>query len=181
MTANGLDTDGEIIRVSDTVKVVGAECDQDCGDTGVLYNYANNGSWDIVFPNKIIHRYSGNVLRLVTRGKGSFKKSDSERVALLKDSIDLISGDRNKDYGEPFEDFACTAKFWQAYFERTIVSRGKLDIHPHDVAIAQELLKTSRIAWNATKRDSWADVSGYSGCGWECVVREEADKQDCGN
>jgi hypothetical protein len=34
------------------------------------------------------------------------------------------------------------------------------------------LLKTSRLAWTPTKRDSWVDDAGYAGCGYECALEE---------
>lgn len=94
----------------------------------------------------------------------------SERRLILEEAIELIDGDRNRDYGAPGGDFATTAAFWQTYFDRTIEKRGKLWVRKHDVAICMDLLKISRIAWTPEKRDSWADVNGYTGCGWECVT-----------
>jgi len=101
-------------------------------------------------------------------------KKKSVRRELLEESIELIDGDRNRDYGAPGGDFACTAQLWQVYLDRTVAKRGALIIEPHDVAVLMILLKTSRIAWTPEKRDSWADVAGYTGCGFECVTEEQA-------
>lgn len=94
----------------------------------------------------------------------------SVRRGLLEQAIELVDGDRNRDYGAPGGDFACTADLWQVYLDRCVTKRGALIIEPHDVAMMMILLKTSRIAWAPGKEDSWADVAGYTGCGWECVV-----------
>jgi hypothetical protein len=37
-------------------------------------------------------------------------------------------------------------------------------------------VKISRLMWTPAKRDSWVDIAGYAGCGFECAVNEEADK-----
>jgi hypothetical protein len=102
-------------------------------------------------------------------------KSKSVRRELLEESIELIDGDKNRSYGAPGGDFATTAEFWQTYLNRTIAKRGNLVIEKHDVAVMMNLLKISRIAWMPDRRDSWADVGGYTGCGWECVGEENAE------
>ena len=98
---------------------------------------------------------------------------DNHRTDILKESINLINGERNSTYGDPLDDFATTAAMWDVYLERTIEARGTLDIKPHDIAIMMNLLKIARIAWSPEKRDHWADLGGYTGCGWDCVVRQD--------
>ena len=98
----------------------------------------------------------------------------NHRTDILEEAISLINGERNHSYGDPLDDFATTAKFWQLYLARTIKARGCLDIQPHDMAIMMTLLKVARISWSPEKRDHWADLAGYTGCGWDCVVRQDA-------
>jgi hypothetical protein len=98
------------------------------------------------------------------------QEDKSERRKLLEDTVNLIDGERNADYGEPIDDFSQTALFIQAYLDGTTRVRGKLIILPHDVAIIQDFVKTSRIITSPGKRDHWADKTGYSGCGWDTVV-----------
>jgi hypothetical protein len=98
---------------------------------------------------------------------------DNHRTDILKESINLINGERNSTYGDPLDDFATTAAMWDVYLARTIEARGTLDIKPHDVAIKMNLLKIARISWSPEKRDHWADLGGYTGCGWDCVVRQD--------
>lgn len=97
----------------------------------------------------------------------------NNRTDVLEEAITLINGERNSTYGDPLDDFHTTATFWQVYLSRTITARGNLDIKPHDVAIMMTLLKTARISWSPAKRDHWADLAGYCGCGWDCVVRQD--------
>lgn len=97
----------------------------------------------------------------------------NNRTEILNEAIELINGERNSTYGDPLDDFLTTATFWQTYITRTIEARGGLDIKPHDVAVMMNLLKTARISWSPEKRDHWADLAGYTGCGWDCVVRQD--------
>lgn len=102
-------------------------------------------------------------------------KHKSTRRVLLEEAIELIDGDRNRDYGAPGGDFATTAAFWQTYLERIFERRGRLVLQKHDVAIMIGLMKVSRLAWTPTKQDSWADLAGYSACGFECVTLDNTD------
>lgn len=99
----------------------------------------------------------------------------SNRGDLLNEAIGLIDGDRNSQYGDPIQDFRRTAAFWEEYLAGIVEARGGLELKPHDVAVMMDLLKISRIAWSYEKRDSWADLAGYAGCGWDCVVRQDDD------
>jgi len=99
-------------------------------------------------------------------------KNKNIRGKILLDTAAIIDGERNVDYGEPFDDFTTTAKFWQTYIERIISRRGGLMIEAHDVAALMMLLKTARLTWTADKKDHWMDAVGYAACGWECVEKE---------
>lgn len=96
----------------------------------------------------------------------------NERTDILQEAIHLINGERNSSYGDPLDDFRTTASLWQTYLSRTVSARGRLVVEPHDVAILMAMLKMARISWSPEKRDHWADLAGYTGCGWDCVVRE---------
>lgn len=102
--------------------------------------------------------------------------SQNFRTEILNEAISLINGERNNTYGDPLEDFATTASFWQTYLSRTISLRGELDVRPHDVAVLMSLLKIARMSWSPEKRDHWADLAGYTGCGWDCVMRQDDDQ-----
>lgn len=97
------------------------------------------------------------------------------RSEILEESLAYINGGRNTDYGDPLDNFSACGSLWQSYLERTIQSRGGLDIRPHDVAVMMMLVKIARIAWTPDKKDHWADIAGYDSCGWDCVQRQDAD------
>jgi len=98
--------------------------------------------------------------------------AEYEREQVLREAMTLIVGDRNVDYGDPYEDFSLTASLWQSYITRIVERRDGLVIEPHDVAIMMALLKVSRLSWTPNKKDHWVDIAGYIGCGWDCVTRD---------
>ena len=90
-------------------------------------------------------------------------KATPPRADVLAEAITLITGDRNASYGEPADDFARTAAMWSAYLGTPVEA--------HDVAALLIMVKLSRISESPTKRDHWADIAGYAGCGYECTVQ----------
>jgi hypothetical protein len=98
---------------------------------------------------------------------------DSARASALDEAKQLITGDRNNQYGPPNQDFERTAGMCNAFGFQV---NGQ-PLRGHHVAIFMMLLKTSRLAWTPAKRDSWVDNAGYAGCGYECATIEaEEDK-----
>ena len=100
--------------------------------------------------------------------------SETIRRGVLTEAANLIDGDRNAQYGPPTQDFERTAAIWSAMFGHKMTA----PFTPADVAKAMIGLKLSRLAWQEDKRDSWVDVAGYAGCGFECVesARELSDQ-----
>ena len=102
--------------------------------------------------------------------------TDSPRVQSLQRAIGYISGDRNASYGPPTQDFKRAADMWTAFGFRFVghADAPPQDLESHHIAIAMILLKANRLAWQPENPDSWDDISGYSGCGYECSVEEAA-------
>lgn len=94
----------------------------------------------------------------------------SERASLLDEAKQLVTGDRNSQYGPPTQDFARTADLLNAMGYRGPQGRSLIS---HDVALIMGQLKLSRLVWSPEKRDSWVDLAGYAACGWECVTDEQ--------
>lgn len=90
----------------------------------------------------------------------------TQRGDLLADAITAIEGARNGDYGDPKDNFNDTADLWTIYLAEKLLS----GITPADVAALQILLKVARLKHDDKKRDSWMDIAGYAGCGWECAA-----------
>jgi nucleoside 2-deoxyribosyltransferase len=98
------------------------------------------------------------------------------RADILTEAKALITGNRNAQYGPPTQDFRRTAEMATAFGFRFVghADGAPEDLEPHHVSIFMMLLKISRLAWSPNKRDSWVDIPGYAGCGWECAVEEAA-------
>lgn len=94
--------------------------------------------------------------------------SESVRGGVLDEAKQLITGDRNHQYGPPDQDFTRTAAMATGF---GFSVNGK-PLLGHHVAIFMNLLKISRLAWTPTKRDSWVDAAGYDACGFECATLE---------
>lgn len=80
-----------------------------------------------------------------------------------------MCSDRSKDYGEPEDNFAVIAGFWNVYTKR----RFSIDIcfDPHDVAVMMSLMKHGRIASGMIKTDNYIDAIGYLACASEIATK----------
>jgi hypothetical protein len=95
------------------------------------------------------------------------------RASALREAEKLTCGDRNNDYGPPTQDFQRTADLLNALGYRRIDAADTiLDILPSDVALIVAQVKVSRLMHSRGKRDSWVDLAGYAGCGYECAQEE---------
>ena len=98
---------------------------------------------------------------------------ESPRASALNEARDLITGDRNNQYGPPTQDFDRTAKLLNAMGYARIDAEGVVqDILPSDVALIIAQVKVSRLMHSRRKRDSWVDLAGYAACGFECAEEE---------
>ena len=93
------------------------------------------------------------------------------REELLDEAKGYISGDRDDLYGPPTQNFRRIAGILTVLGFR---GPGGGDITPYHVSWILMALKMSRMVQTPFKRDHYADLAGYSACGWECVVEEEA-------
>lgn len=92
------------------------------------------------------------------------------RGDMLDEAKRLIDGDRNNQYGPPTQDFERTAELLTSLGFAHVDANGNVrGLSAWHIALIMMTLKLSRISWQPEKRDSWIDVAGYSGCGYECV------------
>lgn len=73
--------------------------------------------------------------------------------SVLTEADDLVHGDRNADYGHPFDDFRRTATMWSAVLG--------VKIEPEQVGLCMMCVKISREC-NQPKRDNLVDAAGYA-------------------
>ncbi len=87
------------------------------------------------------------------------------RLELLHQAEQLVSRDRNQDYGDPQINFQRTVDLVKAY----LGERRGVDLAPEDIAVIGVLLKIGRLAEDRSKFDSWCDIAGYAAVGWEVI------------
>ena len=87
------------------------------------------------------------------------------RVEALREAARIITGDRDRQYGGPEENFARISKVWSMILG--------VDISNEDVAMMMVGLKVARYAnKSGFQGDTWIDIAGYAGCGYEVGMLE---------
>ena len=82
------------------------------------------------------------------------------RVEALREAATIISGERDAQYGGPEENFTRIAKIWEVILGVPITTE--------DVAMCMVGLKVARYAnKSGFQPDTWVDIAGYAGCGYE--------------
>jgi hypothetical protein len=91
------------------------------------------------------------------------------RVEALREAARIISGERDKQYGKPEDNFKRIAKIWS-------VTLG-IEITNEDVAMMMVGLKVARYASKSGfQPDTWVDIAGYAACGYEVGNLENKQK-----
>lgn len=94
----------------------------------------------------------------------------STRAKILHQALEIVTKDRNQDYGSPEDNFATIANYWLVYLNsRGLIKIGEGLLTASDVAAMMILMKCSRLATSPNKLDHWIDIAGYSACGGDCV------------
>ena len=85
------------------------------------------------------------------------------RADILDRAKAIVTGEREKQYGKPEDNFAIIAELWSAYTGR--------EFSPVDVAMMMALLKVARIKTGVGTVDSFVDLAGYGACAGEIAGR----------
>ena len=87
------------------------------------------------------------------------------RVEALREAAKIIAGDRDAQYGGPEENFTRIGKVWSMILG--------VKISNEDVAMMMVGLKVARYAnKSGFQADTWIDIAGYAGCGYEVGMLE---------
>lgn len=84
------------------------------------------------------------------------------RKECLDFATQIVSGERQKAYGSPEDNFRRISDLWSVYLGRPI--------EPHDVAAMMALMKIARLMNQPDHQDSWVDLAGYAACGCELTT-----------
>lgn len=94
------------------------------------------------------------------------------RAEILDAAKKIVTGDREKQYGKPEDNFAVIARFWEVYLsERCTDGGAEVTLNPDDVAMLMTLMKVARIMTETFKGDSYIDACGYLACAAEIAGR----------
>jgi hypothetical protein len=74
----------------------------------------------------------------------------------------LTSGDRNKSYGHPLDDYNCTGALFTALLQHAGKLKAGAVIEPELAQVLMIAVKLSRLSGNLTHRDSLIDIAGYA-------------------
>ena len=85
------------------------------------------------------------------------------RADILDRAKAIVTGEREKQYGKPEDNFAIIAELWGAY--------TGYKFSPVDVAMMTALLKVARIKTGVGTVDSFVDLAGYAACAGEITGR----------
>ncbi len=94
------------------------------------------------------------------------------RKEILDKALQMVSGARQDDYGEPEDSFQVIADLWTAY-----IGDEHVRITPKGVAAMMALLKIARIRTGHGKSDNWVDLAGYAACGGEIDTARKGDEE----
>lgn len=92
--------------------------------------------------------------------KNARKEKPSHNGGILVKALDIINGEKQKEYGDPAVMFPKIAQMWSAYLGREISSE--------DVAMMMTLLKIARQSYEH-KADNLIDAAGYIGLAADLV------------
>lgn len=93
------------------------------------------------------------------------------REKILQDALKIVTQDRNKDYGDPEDNFSTIAEYWWTYLHSKNLFADTGVLTATDVAAMMILMKCSRLATNPDKEDHWVDIAGYAACGGQCACK----------
>ena len=103
---------------------------------------------------------------------GTPTDTPTTRAEILDAAKKIVTGDREKQYGKPEDNFAVIARFWEVYLsERCVGGGAEVTLNPDDVAMLMALMKIARIMTGTFKGDSYIDACGYLACAAEIAGR----------
>jgi hypothetical protein len=100
--------------------------------------------------------------------RSSEKRYDNLRSECLAEAMDLITGTRNLEYGEPIHNFERIANGWS-------IILGKI-VEPHEVALCMAWLKIARLVETPMHEDSYTDGAAYMALAWQ-LVNEQGENE----
>lgn len=102
-----------------------------------------------------------------------------DRVKLLKAAISHTAGDRDKEYGSPYDNLGDCAELWSAYlinkYRGVTLDNIPFALTAEDVAHLNVLQKMARTFSGNVKCDTYEDMAAYSAIAGECAQLENEE------
>jgi hypothetical protein len=99
---------------------------------------------------------------------------------MLKAAIELVDGQRAKDYGDKYDNHERISKLWTMWMWETRHTRypdAQCHIKPYDVAMMMLMVKIARLMHSPGHPDSHLDIAGYASI-LEEIARLAPDKDE---
>lgn len=98
------------------------------------------------------------------------------REKVLKEALNCVNGEREKQYGSPEDNFRRIADLWSTYLTSLFEDeKVVVDIDPIDVAKMMILFKIARSNGDKDKLDNYVDMIGYGACAAEIFENGESE------
>lgn len=91
------------------------------------------------------------------------------RRSVLQEAEKCCCQDRNREHGQPEDNFLQIGRLWEAYLGSSL----KKHLTAQDVAAMMILVKVARAAYNPGNLDNWVDAVGYAACGGGMVEPQQ--------
>lgn len=98
-----------------------------------------------------------------------------KRAEILDKAKEMVTGQREQDYGSPEDNFNIIAEYWMTYLDAVFRTRGIVELTADDVANMMCLFKLARITTGTGTADSYIDLAGYAACGGELTEGSHDD------
>lgn len=96
------------------------------------------------------------------------------REKVLKEALNCVNGEREKQYGNPEDNFKRIADLWSDYLSM-LFEDVVFELDPIDVAKMMVLFKIARSNGDKDKMDNYVDIIGYAACAAEIFDGQEKD------
>lgn len=137
----------------------------------VEFKIKHNGAYKTAVFNKIDDAGTYELSDIIYDGCVPYmykQEGQMTRKEFLQGAEKCVCTDREEQYGEPEDNFALIAAFWNEYLESKYPDiEYSSVIEACDVAVMMALLKIARISTGEPKADNWIDLIGYAACGGE--------------
>lgn len=103
------------------------------------------------------------------------------RGALLDKAKQLINSDRDKEYGDPWQNLTNISDLWSTYlvakFRGEVVDETSFELTGEDVAHLNVLQKMARTFGPKPSMDTYVDMAAYSAIAGEIAEENSHDKR----